>query len=143
MLNAINNGLAADPNPADPVDIESELTELEGVAVALKIVRHGSGIFSDLRHDSSAYQHALFTMVDTVLDQIEKLSTAYRGEGHDDPDEEEDSPEARKAKAALGISQLTKEDVASMSPHGRKVISSHCERLLAAVDEVETAAPCP
>ncbi len=51
--------------------------DLEGLAVSLKIVRFGDDCFRGLEHD---YQHALETMIDTVLLQISKLSKAYRGE---------------------------------------------------------------
>jgi hypothetical protein len=61
-------------------DIEGELTDLEGLAIALKIVRHGDGTFTDLRHDSPDYLHALYATIDTVLEKIGELSLAYRGE---------------------------------------------------------------
>jgi hypothetical protein len=132
----------ATPRRADQHDVEGAFMGLEGVVEAFKIVRWSENIM-ERRRLSPATALALISLVDAVVDKTFRLDEMLNGHRDYDGEEDEDSPEARKTKAALGISELTKEDVASISPHGRKVISSHCERLLAAVDEAEAAASCP
>src|SRR5262245_35657894 len=78
----------------DDSQVEHELTELEGLAIALKIVRFGDGVLSNLNHRHPAYVHALYTLVDSVVTQVEELSKAYRGEslGGDEDEDEDDKP---------------------------------------------------
>jgi hypothetical protein len=61
-----------------PVEIELELNELEGLASALRIVRFGDDVCSNM--SEADYKHALSTLTDNVLQQIGKLSRTMRGE---------------------------------------------------------------
>jgi hypothetical protein len=64
----------------DPIKVECALDSLEGLAIALRIVRSGHDVLTDLEFGSDGYMSALLTQVDTVLDAVNKLSAAFRGE---------------------------------------------------------------
>jgi hypothetical protein len=136
------------PRPVCSNMVECCLIEMTGLARATKVLRHSDGVISTMTRED---QHqALYVVVDALLIQVGRLNHMLLGERMaalepprdlregDNDDEEEDEPDDHDGLGALlAVSQLTREQLEHMSEHGRNVLVSHCQRVMADVDRVE------
>ena len=160
------NGVAAHPQPAtvNPrpypgIDVESEMTTLDGLVTALRLVRwadelvrHGTAAE---RRAADAAQEGLFSVIDATVVQAEKLSRVIHGEpapgveqracgcaedtACDAHAEQELAPLDKQTKCLMRMGGMTDADVAAMSPHERKVLVSYCQSLTQVVINVQAA----
>jgi len=69
------------PSPAAIIDneqLESELTDLEGLVTALKIVRECGDAMDSIPREET--KHAMYTLIDAVAVKTGKLSKMFHGE---------------------------------------------------------------
>jgi hypothetical protein len=145
----------------DILDIESEMTTLDGLITALKMVRWSEDLALSIEGPGVEYAEAaaykldgalqgLFAVIDATVAQAERLHRAVHGEAEEEKAEEcanseaeefepRNDAEARQLQALLGLSNLRDADVAALGKQGREVLTSHYNRLMHALDAAEEA----